>query len=130
MDDWSNDVEPAIDDAGRGDTACVAKDARSSPGAAVLDELRRSPRFTWAPTERMWIGDAGEAVQALSRHRFEESTHDIVRCGADGDVLGGLWQGLNPRTGDVASVVWIRYGAVALLVVDVNGMRLDASRAA
>ncbi len=91
----------------------------------ALNGLQRTGRIRWAPVERMWIGDADEITRALSDEGFEQCKREIVRDDRHGDAIGGLWQGLNARTGAVSSAIWIRQGSAALVVVQIDGRRVE-----
>jgi hypothetical protein len=72
-----------------------------------LEELREQGRMTWLEQERGWIGAPEEIVKALSTDGYDECKREMTTSRRDNRPAGGVWQGLNPRTGSVASAIWI-----------------------
>ena len=54
---------------------------------------------------------------------FQECRKEIVRSRRDRQPAGGLWQGLNQRTGVVTSAVWINGAGPrhSIVFVDIDG---------
>lgn len=73
--------------------------------------------------ERAWVGTPTTLSGPLSGEGFEEYKHEVTRSERGRRPTGGLWQGLNSRTGAVGSAVWIQRNGVdrALVFVDVDG---------
>jgi hypothetical protein len=92
----------------------------------TLDALRKAGKITWAASERVWVGDPDDIVRALRDEGFEEYKREIAQSGRGYSSAGGLWQGLNTRTGAVGSAIWVRTGSAALVVVDIDGRRVEA----
>lgn len=68
----------------------------------------------------------------MAREGFAEFKREVTQ-GAHGHApAGGFWQGLDPRTGAVASVIWVTGpdGEGPSVFVGVDGSRIDAERAA
>jgi hypothetical protein len=105
----------------------------------ALRQLMSEGRIAWAPQARAWIARPGDIVDALSREGFAEFKADAARSRRDREPAGGIWQGLDARTGAVASAVWIRgegWGGRllgsspeaderAVVFVDVDGRSID-----
>lgn len=82
-----------------------------------LDGLRRDGRMTWMEPERGWMAAPDEIVEALANDGFEECKHEVTTSRRDRRPAGGVWQGLNTRTGSVASAVWVNRAAPSQTVV-------------
>jgi hypothetical protein len=88
-----------------------------------LDDLRTSGRMTWVEAERGWIAAPEEVVQAFARDGFEECKREVTTSRRDRRPAGGVWQGLNARTGAVASAIWLNRAAwpEAVVFITVDG---------
>jgi hypothetical protein len=95
-----------------------------------LDNLRTQGRLSWVATERAWIADPHEVVDALTGAGFQEYRHEVTRSRRDRTPSGGVWQGLDCRTGAVASAIWVRRpDAPPLVFIDIDGEPVvDAAR--
>lgn len=71
-----------------------------------LDELREAGRIRWSSSAQAWTAEPDEVMAALVREGFEEYKREVARSRRDRQPTGGLWQGLDSRTGSVASAVW------------------------
>src|SRR5262245_44143884 len=93
----------------------------------ALRELLSAGRIAWAPEAHAWLAQPGDIVDALAREGFTEFKADAARSGRGCAPSGGIWQGLDARTGAVASAVWVRGadGGRAVVFVDVNGTRIN-----
>jgi hypothetical protein len=91
-----------------------------------LNELRESGKITWSDQERAWIAQPDEVVYALADEGFEEYKHEVASSPRGRDPAGGLWQGLNTRTGSVASAIWVTRSDPdhALVFIEVDGLPL------
>jgi hypothetical protein len=94
----------------------------------AFQELMIEGRITWASDARAWIAQPGDIVAALTREGFEEFKADAASRGRGAAPTGGLWQGLDARTGAVASAVWVSNDSVrseradrAVVYVDIDG---------
>jgi hypothetical protein len=80
---------------------------KQSPRPSGLDELRGDGRMTWSEAEQGWFAAAEEVVLALSSEGFEECKREVTTSRRDSRPAGGVWQGINTRTGAVASAIWV-----------------------
>jgi hypothetical protein len=89
----------------------------------ALAQLCESGAMTWDQQEQGWFASPDEIVRALASEGFEEFKHEVTRSGRGRRPSGGLWQGLNIRTGAVGSAVWVQREEAgrALVFVDVDG---------
>jgi hypothetical protein len=71
-----------------------------------LDELQATGRMQWSASDHAWTAKPDEVMAALARAGFEECKREEARTRRHGEPAGGLWQGLDSRTGSVASAVW------------------------
>ena len=87
-----------------------------------LDELRGTGRMAWTDQHRGWLASPEDIVDALTGEGFEECKREMAWT-RSGEALGGLWQGLNLRTGDVACAIWVNSDDShrALVFVHVGG---------
>lgn len=72
-----------------------------------LNELRERGRMTWIEQEHGWVAAPEEIVKALSKDGFEECKRAMTTSRRDRRPAGGVWQGVDTRTGSVASAIWI-----------------------
>lgn len=86
-----------------------------------LDTMKREGRLRWGPDERAWIARPDEIVEALSHEGFAEYKREIARTGRS--ARGGVWQGIDTRTGSVASAIWVNRSPEtdALVFIDIDG---------
>ena len=73
-----------------------------------LNELCVDGRMQWSMGQRCWSAEPAEVVDALRDDGFQEYKAAEARTGRDRAASGGVWQGLNARTGAVASAIWVR----------------------
>lgn len=87
-----------------------------------LDELRQQLRMTWVEEEHGWVAAPDDVVGALSSDGFEECKRETTTSRRDLLPAGGVWQGVNTRTGSVASAIWVhrssRAGAIVFITID------------
>ncbi|PYM63440.1 MAG: hypothetical protein DMD79_08590 [Candidatus Rokuibacteriota bacterium] len=74
-----------------------------------LGELRARGRLRWTPAAGCWTAEPGEIIDALTRDGFREFKHELARRTPPAPALGGVWQGLDGRTGSVASALWVEH---------------------
>src|SRR2546425_9863941 len=72
-----------------------------------FDALREHNRITWIEPEHGWIAAPEDIVNVLSNEGFEECKRETTTSRRDRQPAGGLWQGVNTRTGSVASAIWV-----------------------
>lgn len=89
-----------------------------------IDDLKRDGRMLWLDGEQAWQARPDEVVDALAHDGFEEYKREIARSGRD--ARGGMWQGINTRTGAIASAIWIGRTAAdeAIVYIDIDGQPL------
>ena len=86
-----------------------------------LDQLRAHGKMTWEQRAAGWVAEPDEVVGALSREGFEEVKREVARR-PRAAAAGGVWQGLNPRTGAVASAIWVNpISGQPLCFIDIDG---------
>lgn len=97
----------------------------------ALNELQEHGKLRWSAGEHGWSADPREVVQALAREGFQEYKSEITRSRVDREPTGGVWQGLDCRTGAVASAIWVvRDQAPPLVFIDVDGVPVRGDAAA
>ena len=96
-----------------------------------LDELRGHGGMTWSDAEQGWAGAPEEIVRALSSDGFEECKREVTTSRRDSRPAGGVWQGVNTRTGAVASAIWVnrpgRPQALVFITIDGEAVRADTA---
>lgn len=94
-----------------------------------LDELRGDGRMTWSEAEQGWLAAPEEIVGALSSDGFEECKREMTTSRRDSRPAGGVWQGINPRSGAVASAIWVNrpMWPQAIVFITVDGESLSDS---
>lgn len=80
----------------------------------------------WSAEASGWVAAPEEIVAALSTDGFGECKRATTTSRRDIRPAGGLWQGLNTRTGSVASAIWVNRPAwpEALMFLTVDGESL------
>jgi hypothetical protein len=93
---------------------------------AELNALRDDGRMAWSEHERGWIGTPGAILTALAGDGYEECKREVTTSHRDCRPAGGVWQGVNPRTGSVAAAIWVIRSAApeALVFIQVDGESL------
>ncbi len=85
-----------------------------------LTELRENGTMRWSGEQHAWVAEPDAVVSALAHDGFEEYKREVVRCGHDRAPAGGVWQGLNSKTGAIASAIWVR-ADTPLVFIDIDG---------
>lgn len=82
-----------------------------------------SGRIRWTSERRAWRADPVAIVQALREDGYQEYQSMDARGRPGRESAGGMWQGLDARTGKVASAIWVRPedSGQPLIFVDVDG---------
>jgi hypothetical protein len=92
-----------------------------------LDELRERGRMTWIDEERGWMAAPEDILTALSSDGFDECKREMTASRRDRQPAGGVWEGINTRTGSVASAIWvnrpIRPHAIVFIAVDGESLK-------
>ena len=88
--------------------------------------LREQCRITWIERERGWVATPEDMVNVLANEGFAECKRETTTSRRDGHPAGGVWQGVDPRTGSVASAVWVNHAKwpPALVFIEVDGESL------
>jgi hypothetical protein len=88
--------------------------------------LREQSRITWIERERGWVATPEDMVNVLANEGFAECKRETTTSRRDGHTAGGVWQGVDPRTGSVASAVWVNHAKwpPALVFIEVDGESL------
>jgi hypothetical protein len=91
-----------------------------------LDELREHGGMTWIEEERGWGAAPADILAALSIDGFEECKRETTTSRRDLRPAGGVWQGVNTRTGSVASAIWVERAltARAIVFITIDGASL------
>lgn len=89
-------------------------------------ELREQSRIRWIEQEHGWGAAPEDIVNALSSEGFEECKRETTTSRRDRHPAGGVWQGVDPRSGSIASAVWVNHATRrhALVFVEVDGVWL------
>lgn len=96
---------------------------RQMPG---FDELRQQRRMSWIAQQRGWVAVPEEVVSVLSNEGFEACQLERPTRRRDRHPAGELWQGVDTRTGSVASATWVTRPAwqYSLVFIEVDGESL------
>jgi hypothetical protein len=88
-----------------------------------LDELRGQGRMTWIAEEHGWLAAPEDIVDALSNDGFDECKRETTTSRRDLRPAGGVWQGVNTRTGSVAASIWVNrpQWARAIVFITIDG---------
>lgn len=94
---------------------------------SALADLHGQGRMTWTEPQRGWVAVPDEVVAALTRAGFEECKREMTTSRRGSRPAGGLWQGINMRTGAVASAIWVnrRLSPQAIVFITVDGELLQ-----
>ena len=81
----------------------------------------------WRPDEGAWVADPEHVVRALATEGFAEYKREVARDGRTHVPSGGMWQGLDPRTGAVATVIWVARPTPrqARVFIDIDGQAIE-----
>jgi hypothetical protein len=91
-----------------------------------LNGLREQGQMTWSEDERGWTGAPAQILAALAADGFAECKREMTTSRRDCRPVGGVWQGLNPHTRSVASLIWVTRPAAqpATLFIEIDGEEL------
>ena|SRR5215471_5753841 len=94
-----------------------------------LDDLQQRGVMCWRAEDQAWVADPQEVVQALTTGGFQEYRREIAKGGRDRATSGGMWQGLDPRTGAVATVIWVAHGmpSESHVFIEIDGRHIEGS---
>lgn len=88
-----------------------------------LKALRERGQMTWSRQGDGWIGTPKEIFLALGADGFQECKNEMTTSRRDCRPVGGVWQGINPQTKSVASLIWVSRLAsqLAMLFLEIDG---------
>lgn len=91
-----------------------------------FNALRGRSRITWIEREHGWAATPEDIVTVLSNEGFEECKRELTTSRRNRRPAGGLWQGVNRRTGSVASAIWVNRPAWPhdIVFIEVDGESL------
>ena len=96
-----------------------------------LDELCGQGRMNWVEGEKGWVAAPEDVVGALSKDGFDECKREMTTSRRDTRPAGGVWQGVNTRTGSVASAIWVNRPRwpQAIVFITIDGVSLTGPSA-
>jgi hypothetical protein len=96
----------------------------------AIEGLREQGTMTWTDEEHGWIADPEDIVDALANDGFLECKRATTTGRRDLRPTGGLWQGVNPNTGSVASTIWVNRAsqAQAIVFITIDGESVPRGR--
>jgi hypothetical protein len=79
--------------------------------------------MVWVEDERGWVAEPAEVWNALSNDGFKECKREMTTSRRDCRPAGGVWQGINPHTSSMASVIWVARPAAraAMVFIEIDG---------
>jgi hypothetical protein len=88
-----------------------------------------SAAATWWRQERSWVGDPDQVMRELPDEGFQEYKRETAKGGQAHADRGGIWQGLHPRTGAVATVIWVSRPtpSEARVFIEIDGRSIEGS---
>ncbi len=91
-----------------------------------INDLRQHGRMRWLGHERGWVASPDEVVNALADEGYQEYKREEARTVRHRPSIGGVWQGLNERTGSVASAIWVNRAPTdeTLVFIEIDGQPL------
>jgi len=94
-----------------------------------LGELERNGTIRWRAENHAWVADPARVVQALTDEGFAEYRREIATSGRAHVTSGGMWQGLDPRTGVVATVIWVAQATApeSHVFIEIDGRSVEGS---
>jgi hypothetical protein len=83
----------------------------------------------WSENAHAWAAQPRDVVEALAHAGFAEYKLAVTRSRRDRPPTGGVWQGLNPLTGAVASAIWVQRApnAESIVFIDIDGELIDGN---
>jgi hypothetical protein len=94
-----------------------------------LGDLERNGTIRWRAENHAWIADPARVVQALTDEGFAEYRREIATSGRAHVTSGGMWHGLDPRTGVVAAVIWVAQATApeSHVFIEIDGRPVEGS---
>ena len=94
-------------------------------GTHGLHELREHGRMQWLDNARGWRAEPDDVMNALTADGFQECKRETARI-PRAPATGGVWQGVDHKTGAVASTIWTREpGGPPIVFITINGQPLQ-----
>jgi Winged helix-turn-helix DNA-binding len=97
-----------------------------------LGKLERDGTMCWRAEDHAWTADPEDVVQALTDDGFHEYRREIARrarspaASAGIESSGGMWQGLDRRTGAIATVIWVtQTPALSHVFIEIEGRQVE-----
>lgn len=92
-------------------------------------DLERNGTIRWRAEHQAWVADPECVVQTLTDEGFAEYRREIATSGRAHVTSGGMWQGLDPRTGVVATVIWAAHttGPGSHVFIEIDGRAVEGS---
>src|SRR5262245_27615909 len=117
---------------GRQDSAARPPSRAEPPRGEPMhqfDDLEQRGVMCWRAEDQAWVADPQDVVQALTAGGFQEYRREIARGGRGRATSGGMWQGLDPRTGAVATMIWVAHGppADSHVFIEIDGRHIEGS---
>ena len=83
----------------------------------------------WRAEDHAWIADPEQVVEALTIDGFDEYRREIAKGGRERATSGGMWQGLDRRTGEVATVIWVAHATPSHshVFIEIDGRAIEGS---
>jgi len=83
----------------------------------------------WRPEDFAWVADPEDVVAALTHDGFEQYRREIASVGRERAASGGMWQGLDRRSGAVATVIWKALGpsSPSHVFIEIDGRPVEGS---
>jgi hypothetical protein len=105
------------------------------PDLPHLCELERSGKMCWRAEDHAWIADPEHVVLALANEGFDEYRREIARRARSPEApsgiesSGGMWQGLDRRTGMIATVIWVTQAtpAQSQVFIEIDRRQVEGS---
>jgi len=92
-----------------------------------LNELERHGVIRWRLEEHAWIADPDRVVWALTEAGFTEYKREIAKDNRSHVTSGGMWQGLDTRTGVVATVIWHASPEEGHVFIEIDGKPFEGN---
>lgn len=88
--------------------------------------------MTWVEEEHGWVAAPDDIIEALLKGGFDQCKREMTTSRRDRRPAGGVWQGIDPRTGSVASAIWVnrRMSPQAIVFLEIDGQSLTGPVAA
>lgn len=95
----------------------------------AFDDLCARGDMMWIAQEHGWAVAPEEIVTVLSGEGFQECKRELTTSRRDRQPAGGVWQGVNPRTGSVASAIWLARPPwpQTIVFIEIDGHSLQGS---